>query len=155
MKYIADAMLGKLVTWMRMIGCNVEYFPDIGDEELVDRAHELDRLILTRDTLLIQRRNAKHNHYFIDHDSYKDQLKQVVSHFNIDPYRDILTRCLRCNDKLVHIDRKAIKDKVPPYVYNTQNEFKTCPSCRRIYWGATHKEEMLRQLKAILDHVDR
>ncbi len=154
MKFIADAMLGKLATWMRMIGCDVEYSNDIDDEELVERAHEQNRLILTRDTLLIKRRKAKQNHYFIDHDSYKDQMKQVVAHFKIDPYRNILTRCLRCNDKLVHIDKKAVKDEVPPYVYETQQEFKTCPSCRRIYWGATHKKEMLQQLKVILDDDD-
>jgi uncharacterized protein with PIN domain len=155
MKFIADAMLGRLVTWMRVIGCDVAYVSDIEDEELVNMAHEQGRMILTRDTLLIQRRRAKQNYYFIDHDDYRDQLRQVVSHFGIDPYLEVLTRCLRCNAKLVHIDRDTIKHMVPPYVYETQQEFKTCPSCRRIYWGATHKEEMLRQLKDMLEDDDR
>jgi uncharacterized protein with PIN domain len=153
--FIADAMVGKLAKWMRAIGCNVEYHPQIADDELIERACESKRTILARDTLLVKRRKARDNHFFIQSDSYKDQLKQVVDHFRIDPFLNVLTRCLRCNDKLVHIDKETVKDRVPPYVYETQQEFKTCPSCRRIYWGATHKEEMLKQLKVILDHDDR
>ena len=55
-KFIADAMLGKLARWMRVLGCDVEYFPSIGDRELVELAARSGRLILTRDTLLVRRR---------------------------------------------------------------------------------------------------
>ncbi len=153
--FIADAMLGKLAKWMRVIGCDVEYLPQIADDELIERACQSKRTILTRDTLLVKRRKVRDNHFFIQSDSYKDQLKQVVDHFRIDPFLNVLTRCIRCNDKLVHIDKEAVKVRIPLYVYETQQEFKTCPSCGRIYWGATHKEEMLRQLKVILANGDR
>lgn len=143
-------MLGKLTRWMRMIGCDVEYFSKISDKELVERAWRTRRIILTRDTLLIQRRKARSNHFFVQGDGYKDQLRQVVKEFSIDPMSHLLTRCLLCNEPLLDIDKPLVKNSVPPYVYETQDAFKTCPSCGRFYWGATHREEMVEQLKEIL-----
>jgi uncharacterized protein with PIN domain len=37
-QFIADVMLGKLDTWLRLLGCDVEYFPKISDEDLVELA---------------------------------------------------------------------------------------------------------------------
>lgn len=136
---------------MRLIGCDIAYFPNIDDELLIKLAIKEQRLILTRDTHLIKRRNAKNNHYYIESDDYKLQLKQVIEHFKIDPYKDILTRCLRCNIEITTVDKNAIKEEVPLYVYETQDEFEKCPSCGRIYWDATHKEHMLKQLRLIVD----
>ncbi len=149
--FIADAMLGKLAKWMRLIGCDVEYFPAIDDEEIAERASRSGRIILTRDTLLVKRRKARDNYFFIQNDDYKEQLTQVVDHFRIDPYQHILSRCIRCNEKLEAAEKNSVKHKVPPYVYETQGTFESCPSCQRIYWGATHKDQMLQQLDDILN----
>ena len=152
-RFIADDMLGKLAKWMRIMGCDVEYFRSITDKELAERAYASGRIILTRDTLLIRRRKVKGNHFFVIGDSYKDQIRQVVKHFSIDPYSQILTRCIICNEPLVNIDKASIASKVPAYVYETQNTFETCPSCKRIYWNATHKERMVKQLEEILKEI--
>jgi len=152
-KFIADDMLGKLAKWMRIMGCDVEYFPNITDKELAERAYRSKRIILTRDTLLIRRRKVKDNHFFVIGDSYKDQIRQVVKHFSIDPYAKILTRCILCNKSLINIDKASIASKVPAYVYETQNIFEICPSCKRIYWNATHKERMAKQLEDVLREI--
>jgi uncharacterized protein with PIN domain len=106
-------------------------------------------LILTRDTLLIRRRKVRENHFFIRGDSYKDQLRQVVQRYSIDPSARILTRCLRCNEPLTSVDKAAVRGKVPAYVYDTQSTFVTCPLCVRIYWRATHCDEMMKQVREI------
>ena len=149
-KFIADDMLGKLAKWMRIMDCDVEYFRSITDKELAERAYASGRIILTRDTLLIRRRKVRDNYFFIRSDSYKDQIRQVVKHFPIDPYSQILTRCILCNKPLINIDKASIESKVPLYVYESQDSFETCPSCKRIYWDASHKERMIKQLEEIL-----
>lgn len=149
-KFIADVMLGKLAKWMRIMGCDVEYFSEITDGELAERAYNNSRIILTRDTLLIKRRKVRNNYFFVEGDSYKDQIRQVVQHFSIDPVAMLLTRCLLCNRLLADIDKGLVENKVPQYVYETQDLFKICPTCNKIFWHATHKERMISQLKAIL-----
>jgi uncharacterized protein with PIN domain len=49
------------------------------------------------------------------------------------------------------IAKQLVSTKVPPYVKATQMVFKHCVSCGRLYWGGTHRDNMLRQLQAILD----
>jgi hypothetical protein len=149
-RFIADTMLGKLAKWLRLLGCDVWYFPRISDEDLAERASRSGRVILTRDTLLIRRRKVRENHFFVRGDGYKDQLRQVVQRYSIDPSARILTRCLRCNELLTGVDKAAVLGKVPPYVYETQSAFVTCARCGRIYWRATHRDEMVKQIRAIL-----
>lgn len=144
-------MLGKLARWLRVLGCDVEYFPFIGDAELVARATRTGRLILTRDTLLVRRRGARGNHFLVSGDHFRDQLRQVVERFAIDPAGRFLTRCLECNDLLAEIGKDNVRDRVPPYVYATQEVFRSCPLCGRLYWQGTHREKMALEVENILN----
>ncbi|MEE9613957.1 MAG: Mut7-C RNAse domain-containing protein [Thermodesulfobacteriota bacterium] len=147
LKFFADSMLGKLTLWLKIVGHDVAYERTIDDTELIRRAGAEGRVVLTRDTLLIKRRwvREEKNHLFIESDSFREQLKQVVEAYGLDRER-FLTRCLRCNLLLEDIEKGSIEGRVPPYVYSTQEEFSTCPSCGRLYWAGTHRERMEREL---------
>lgn len=149
-QFIADAMLGKLARWMRVMGCDVEYFPEISDRALSERAQRGNRIILTRDTRLVQQKVNRGNAFLVLGDHCPDQLRQVVQAFAIDPFTGLLSRCLRCNMLLVPIEKNDLAGKVPPYVFKTQDRFETCPQCRKIYWKATHVEQMIGRLKNML-----
>ncbi len=149
-RFFADSMLGKLAKWLRILGCDTAFDPDISDGEIAERARREGRVILTRDTLLIRRKNVRENHFFVRGDGYRDQLRQVVSRFAIDPASGLFTRCVRCNEPLEKIGRQTAAGKVPPYVFETQDAFHTCARCGRIYWKATHREEMVRHLERML-----
>ena len=149
--FIADCMLGKLARWLRIIGCDTEYFPAIGDAELVERGARPGRLILPRDTLLIRRRKARANHLFIHSDHFRDQLRQVVRDLSLDPFARFLSRCIECNDQLRPIEKTKLARSIPDYVHMTHDRFSTCPSCRRIYWEGTQRERMMEELRHILE----
>jgi len=148
--FFADTMLGKLARWLRIIGCDVAYAPTLDDAHLVVRAQVEGRLILTRDTLLIRRRWVREHHYFVEGDHWRDQFRQVVSAFGIDPFQQLLTRCLECNEPLRDVARVAVADRVPPYVLGTQERFEECSTCGRLYWGGTHRERMVAELEKLL-----
>ena len=148
--FIADAMLGRLARWLRIMGCDTEYFPEIGDAELVARAEQSDRVILTRDTLLVGRKMARDRSFFVTGDHYRDQLRQVAAAFDIEPFAGFLTRCLECNALLHDLGRERAAGLVPSYVLATQELFRSCVACGRIYWGGTHRERMRAELKEIL-----
>ncbi|OHC06516.1 MAG: hypothetical protein A2545_05885 [Planctomycetes bacterium RIFOXYD2_FULL_41_16] len=142
-------MLGRLARWLRILGCDVSYESSISDNDFIARAIHERRIILTMDRKLTERESAK-NSLLIKSPSYKEQLKQVITHYNIDYKSGIFTRCLVCNNLLEPIEKEKIKDRVPPYVYSTQDEFDICQQCGRIYWSGTHRTKMLEMLDKIL-----
>ena len=148
-RFIADAMLGSLARWMRVLGCDVEYSPTLDDAGVVERGVREDRVILTRDTGLIKRRKARGRCFFIESDHVADQLRQVVGRFSLS-VRTALIRCLRCNCMLERAGKGSVPDKVPPYVFKTQDEFSICPSCGRVYWPGTHRQRMEEDLARLL-----
>jgi len=42
-----------------------------------------------------------------------------------------------------------VKDRVPPYVFKTQQQYMECPRCHRIYWRGTHWTAMTDRLKRL------
>jgi hypothetical protein len=146
-------MLGRLATWMRILGLDVEYEADIEDSVLVARARDEGRLILTRDTRLVKRRGVRERCFFIESDHVEEQIAQVVGSFGITATR-LLTRCLRCNMPLKAVKRGSIEALVPRYVYETERSFSTCPGCERVYWGGTHKAHIIEALRGVVEGID-
>jgi len=149
-RFIADTMLGRLARWLRILGCDVEYFPRIPDDALAERVAATGRILLTRDTLLVQRRKVRGRCFFVQGDRYADQVRQVVERFGLLEALRPFSRCVCCNVPLEEIPRAAVEGRVPPYVFRTQERFAACRGCGRLFWPATHHEAMRRHLAKIL-----
>jgi hypothetical protein len=148
-QFIADAMLGKLTKWLRVMGMDVMYDANASDAEMLQSAERGARILLTRDRRLIRRRRPVQRLY-IDSDYYHEQVRQVVQTFHLADRIQMFSRCIRCNTPLRAIAKQAVAGKVPPYVYTTQTAFKHCAACNRLYWGGTHRDNMRQQLQAML-----
>lgn len=148
-KFIVDEMLGKLAKWLRTIGYDTVYYKNGSDSGLVQRALEEDRIILTRDTRLVERKLARKS-FLIKSDKTWEQLKEVIEEFRLDATSNLFTRCTICNEKLLSANRDDVRGNIPIYTYLTQNEFSVCPSCRRIYWSGTHKDNMLSLISSFI-----
>jgi|SRR5689334_2897321 uncharacterized protein len=144
MRFVADKMLGRLARWLRIIGQDVAYGPELSGAGLLRIARQEGRLILTRDRAVAKRNPPPY--LMIRSDHFREQLKQVIQECGIDPAKDVFSRCLECNAALESIAKPAVEGRVPPYVFATQEKYSSCPKCRRIYWPATHQERMLAEL---------
>ena len=148
-KLFADAMLGALARWLRALDLDVAYDPSLDDPELVELSVAEGRTILTRDRRLTERRLAR-NHILIRSDDVAEQVRQVLETLGVTPEPGrLLGRCLRCNQPLVDIDPEAARARVPPWVARTQQEFRLCPECGRIYWPGTHASRMRERLEGM------
>ncbi|MBI2985535.1 MAG: Mut7-C RNAse domain-containing protein [Deltaproteobacteria bacterium] len=147
MKFATDKMLGRLAKWLRVIGQDVAYGPHLSGYGLIRAARREGRLILTRDRAL-SRKNPPH-YLLIESDQFREQLKQVVRACHLDPFKEAFTRCVECNRLLEPATKAVVRDKVPPYVFSTQERFSLCPTCRRIFWPATHQQRMVEELKGL------
>ena len=148
-RLIADCMLGRLARWLRILGADVVYDSDLGDRELVERAVAEDRVILTRDRRLVLRRQAR-RHLLIRSENFEEQLAQVIQELDMDvTSARLFGRCLLCNQLLDEIPAEEAHHRVPLYVARTQEQFRQCPQCGRIYWAASHVKRVLSRLAQI------
>ncbi len=147
MKFLVDHMLGKLAKYLRFMGYDT-YYPtgNLSDNALIKIAKEEGRIIITRDKELARRSKG----FLVKSDNYEEQLKEVIENFNLNA-DNILSRCSVCNELLVHVRKEGVKDKVPSYVYEHNDEFYMCPKCHRIYWYGTHTERIEREIKKIME----
>jgi uncharacterized protein len=146
-RFLADAMLGRLATWLRILGHDAEYFRG-EDEDLLRRAWHEGRLLLTRDTRLLLRRRLP-PYLFIQSDHVTEQLRQVVVTLALDPEALPGRRCLRCNVILERRTKPEVLGLVPDFVWSHHQEFWGCPRCRRIYWAGSHRRRMEEAVQAL------
>ncbi|OGW37631.1 MAG: hypothetical protein A2Y97_10670 [Nitrospirae bacterium RBG_13_39_12] len=149
MRFIADAMLGKLARWMRFLGFDTLYYSDISDKKLIKLAREQNRIILTRDTRLIKIKVIKDFLLIKANDSFK-QLVEVINKLNLKQF-NLFSRCVKCNGLLARIiDKTEITNHVPEFVFLNFNVFLKCGDCGKIYWEGTHPKKFREKLSEIL-----
>ena len=89
-RFLADRMLGKLARWLRILGFDTEYADDTRDVEIVQRAAEESRILLTRDRELSA--NRKIRAIYIPGIEIEDQLITVMNSLGFTPH----IRTVRC-----------------------------------------------------------
>jgi uncharacterized protein with PIN domain len=147
-KFILTRELGRLAKWLRILGFDTVYFKARNRSSLIIDALRENRIIVTR------------NHHInatpalriinIQADRLDDQLKQLVRESGISlDKKQLFSRCTICNAELTFIDKEKVKEKVPPYVFETQDDFCACPNCQKIYWAGTHWGNVESTLKEI------
>jgi uncharacterized protein with PIN domain len=144
--------VGKLARWLRMMGFDSVFFTGADDSELVKQALAEDRVLLTRDTGIFQRRAVKSGKLravLFDSEEPEQQMRRLLAEFELVKEARPFTLCLECNKPLVEKNRDEVKDHVPPYVFTSQTHYVECPFCRRIYWRGTHWQAMKKKLQKL------
>jgi uncharacterized protein with PIN domain len=146
-RFLADVMLGRLAKWLRIIGYDTLYFRDMDDRELIRRALEDDRILLTRDRELSRRDGFRV--LLIADENLEPQLAQVLREMDLRPRMGRSIRCPLCNRALGDVPRDAVRDMVPRYVWDTYRDFSRCPGCGKIFWKGTHWDSIRRRLQRV------
>jgi uncharacterized protein len=143
-------MLGRLARWLRILGHDTVYFRTIEDADLVVLARNEGRILLTRDTRLVQRRAAR-DALLVESPYLELQLRQLARWGGTGFLAPgLCPRCPECNEPTLPAAKETVGDRVPLYVLRTQTRFRECRRCRRLYWKATHVRGMLRRLRRTL-----
>ena len=150
-RFLVDLNVGRLAKWLRALGYDTLFPADHGDEELIRLALRGDRNLLTRDTHILQRRVAMQGRLkvlLVEGENVRDQLRHVLTRLGLQPEEEsMFSLCIECNRQLEDKAKDEVKAQVPPYVFQTQEEFMECPNCRKIYWRGTHWSNMQLELQ--------
>ena len=136
-----------------MMGYDSLFFNGSDDSRMVATALAEGRVILTRDTRIMERRvvtSGRLKAILLETDNPELQMRQIIDTLHLDCMFRPFTICLECNQPLVERSKQQVKDRVPPYVFRTQEQYMECPACHRLYWRGTHWQAMTEKLKKFI-----
>jgi uncharacterized protein with PIN domain len=142
-------MLGKLAKWLKILGFDAVFFSRIEDEDLMAIAQKENRILLTRDTGIIERARDMET-LFIESEDWRVQVQQVLDHFDLWGDVNPNSRCIECNTPLREISKKRARNLVTPFVYEKADTFALCLECGRVFWRGTHLKDMEIKISEIL-----
>jgi uncharacterized protein with PIN domain len=148
--FVLDTHLGRLARYLRLLGFDCLYRNDYSDEELAEISSREQRILLTRDRLLLQRGIVTHGG-FIRSDDPKRQVIEVLRRFDLAGDLAPLTRCIRCNGLLSIVDKQRINHRLELKTRLYYEDFRICEHCRQIYWQGSH----FRKMRALIGEFRR
>ena len=147
-RFVLDVHLGKLATYLRLLGFDALYRNDYDDDELAQISSEEQRILLTQDRGLLKRSKVIYG-YSVRSDNPEEQTAEVLQRFNLNDAIAPLQRCPRCNGELVSVEKAAIEDQLPYYTRLSYDEFSQCQRCQQVYWKGAH----YTRLQGLLERV--
>ena len=147
-RFAADAMLGRLARWLRVLGYDTFYDIAVADPVLVRLAEQEQRLLLTRDRHLLRELRPARALEVRQNDPLQ-QLADLVLELRLSPPPELFTRCLLCNAALQAMDPAEARPLLPEGVRDLPGPVRRCPVCGRLYWDGSH----VRRMRAAIERV--
>ncbi len=136
-RFVLDVHLGKLATYLRLLGFDALFPEDYDDANLARISAEEGRIMLTRDRGLLKRNTVTHG-YCLRSTNSRQQLLEVLRRYSLTGAIRPFTRCLRCNGRLEPVARAEIADQLEPGTREHYNDFRRCQACGQVYWQGAH-----------------
>lgn len=147
-RFVLDTHLGRLASYLRMLGFDALYRRDYQDDELLRVSMSEGRILLTRDRNLLKRRAVEHG-YCVRETNPRRQLLESLARFDLFERLAPFTRCLRCNALLEPVAKPLIAGRLPPETRLHYEEFHLCHACGRVYWKGSHYRRMQRFIEEL------
>ena len=149
LRFVLDVHLGKLASFLRLLGFDSLYRRDFEDASLVRLSNAERRMLLTRDRGLLKRSQVTYG-YWIRETSPRLQLIEVVRRFGLWDRLEPFGRCLRCNGAIESIPSDEVASRLLPRTLEHYREFRWCPKCERVYWKGSHHDRMQGFLEEVV-----
>jgi uncharacterized protein with PIN domain/sulfur carrier protein ThiS len=153
-RFVIDTHLGKLAGYLRLLGFDVLYRNDYGDEELAVISSDEERILLTRDRGLLKRKVVTRG-YLVRANDPEDQTREVMRRFDLSQLVKPYSRCSRCNGILYPVKKEDIEEDLEPLTKKHYHRFKQCPDCRQIYWKGSHFIRLDDFIQSLLNNPPR
>ena len=142
-KLLVTEDCGRLARWLRLCGHDTILMTAQPLSALYRRAYNESRIVVTRNHRV--KASTLFRVVHLERQDLTQQLRQLMQQVGLTiDQASVFSRCDVCNVEVEPIDKAQVKDRVPPYVFQTQQRFHRCPTCHRIYWAATHWQRACR-----------
>jgi uncharacterized protein with PIN domain len=146
--FICDVGLGGLARWLRAAGYRARWIEKISDEDLIKEAIRCSCVLLTTDSIMMQRRVLRDgivpSVWVSPSLNVREQLTHVLAEVKLS-IRD--PRCMACGGELVTVPKEKVADQIPPRTLLWLDEYFQCVKCGKLFWHGTHWEKIQKQLR--------
>jgi uncharacterized protein with PIN domain len=150
LQFWCDSGLGGLCRWLRAAGYDTLWEPCIDDNELVRRARSDARILLTTDSLLMERRLVRDRIvpalWLPPTLKIPEQMRLAIDEFQL-TLRD--PRCMACGGELRRTPKEQLRDRIPPKTWRWLDEYFLCSRCGQLFWRGTHWQAIRHGLAEI------
>lgn len=153
-RFVLDTHLGRLASYLRMLGFDTLYRNDYDDPELADISAGQNRILLTCDRYLLMRKKVVYG-YFVRSRQPREQLSEVLKRYGLFNKTKPFSRCIRCNGLINPAEKQKIENMLMADTRRWYKEFWQCADCGHIYWKGSHYQRMRGLVQSVLntDHV--
>ena len=148
-KFILDVHLGKLASYMRMMGFDTLYRNDYDDPHLARISADENRILLTCDVRLLMRKEIDYG-YFVRSRTPQQQFKEVIKRFQLKHRYRPFSRCIHCNGIIRPVDKEDIASQLQAKTRQYYSDFYQCQSCHKIYWEGNHVTQMQTVIQELI-----
>lgn len=149
-RFVCDSGLGGLARWLRAAGYEAFWEPDISDEMLLAKTRRRNAVLLTTDSMLLERRLLRDriikSLWLPPTLSVEAQLALVFDELELSLRP---ARCMSCGGALQQVDKHAVQDRIPPKTLRWKKEFFLCTRCNKLFWHGTHWERITKRLNQL------
>jgi uncharacterized protein len=146
-RLLADEMVGSLARFLRMVGCDTEYAHGCSDDEIVGRARDEHRTIVTRDRGLAARVAGS---VLLSSGRLEDQVRETWKCVPALPLELSFTRCTLCNGELRAVGPEPGTIGQPGIPWDRVAAglaLYRCLACAHVYWDGTHTANVRLRLR--------
>jgi uncharacterized protein with PIN domain len=147
-KFILDVHLGTLARYLRLLGFDTLYRNNLEDQEIINISLADQRIILTRDLLILKNGKVTHG-YFVRETAPLKQIREIVRRFDLKDQLNPFHRCLKCNGIIEKVEKTIIESKLKPNTRKAFQEFYQCRTCKKVYWKGSHYERMMKVVEGL------
>jgi len=151
-RFVLDAHLGKLASYLRLLGFDAVWSAGFDDADLARISSEDQRILLSRDRGLLKRSLVTHGCY-VRQTEPRSQLIELLRRLDLASLAKPFTRCLKCNSELKEAAKETVADRLPPRTRELYDRFWSCAGCGRLYWAGSHHGRMRQFVASVLDRL--
>jgi hypothetical protein len=146
-KFLCDEMLKRVGRWLRAAGYDTLIEKDgTPDRDLIDLAQREGRLLITRDTKMIEYRQAEDIVVLLKSNAVEECIAELSQRLSIDWLYRPFSRCLECNGLLEQIELSE-GSGVPKEALERGTRAYRCAGCGKLYWEGSHVRRMRGKLE--------
>jgi uncharacterized protein with PIN domain len=145
-----DSGLGGLARWLRAAGYDALWHPELEDSDLLRKAQDSGRTVLTTDSGVMERRLIRDRIvpalWLPPTLSIPQQMEMVTGEFHLELREP---RCMACGGELRRVDKQTVRERIPPRTWKWLDEYFLCQRCDHLFWRGTHWGRIRGELEKV------